>query len=86
MAQSPPGAEDFGDFREQLIQHNVAAHYMPDTYTTDHQSYVEFRDEFGIHNSRAKSYSRAARFALHDSIYESIRIKPSDRESMSSIN
>lgn len=40
MAQSPPAAEEFGDFRDQLIQHNAAAHYMPDTYTPDQQSYI----------------------------------------------
>ena len=40
MAQSPPAAEEFGDFSDQLIQHNAAAHYMPDTYTPDQQSYI----------------------------------------------
>ena len=40
MAQPPPAAEDFAEFREQLLQHNAAAHYMPDTYAVDQQSYI----------------------------------------------
>lgn len=36
MARSPPPAEDLAEFQQQLVE----THYMPDTYTTDQQSFI----------------------------------------------